>query len=390
MRQLTSTENERLEYLTQRNIELTLIEPTKTGLGKSILDATGLVRSYLDDQGVHDYSIQGKGGSHKVIIDSELLYEDRIIESKASLYRPVTKKGDPRIWFKHLGKLAEPNDIIAIISHDKKLKLINLSKVDFLALPKTSPVSELINDIYKTTSSVSEELLKRMYQIAKMGPVKSLVNADTGIGRTLETLLGIDINSSKLPDYKGIELKSYRAKRTNRKNLFAQVPDWKISKFKSSNEILENFGYWRDDEFRLYCTVSTINTNSQGLSLDLDLNIEQLKEKSDRKEIGYFAVWELSKLHNRLQEKHNETFWIQAESSNIDGHEYYQYNMVEHTRKPSNSQFNLLLSQGDITMDHLIKRTKTGGAKEKGPIFKIKPHKTNLLFPPSKIYNLLD
>ena len=70
-------------------------------------------------------------------------------------------------------------------------------------------------------------------------PIPSMVNADTSVGRTLETALGIDINSSKLPDYKGIELKSFRANKGNRKNLFAQVPNWKISKFKRSAEIWE-------------------------------------------------------------------------------------------------------------------------------------------------------
>ena len=58
-------------------------------------------------------------------------------------------------------------------------------------------------------------------KISAQGPIPALLQADTAIGRTLETLLGIDINSSKKPDYKGIELKSYRDKKGNRKNLFA-------------------------------------------------------------------------------------------------------------------------------------------------------------------------
>jgi hypothetical protein len=85
----------------------------------------------------------------------------------------------------------------------------------------------------------------------------ALLNADTAVGRTLEAALGIQINSSKKPDYKGIELKSFRNKRDNRKNLFAQVPDWELSKFKSSAEILDAFGYQRQQDFKLYCTVST-------------------------------------------------------------------------------------------------------------------------------------
>ena len=90
-----------------------------------------------------------------------------------------------------------------------------------------------------------------------------------------------------------------------------------------------------------------------------------------------------------MLEKHNETFWIAADSKIIDGKEYFQYKKVEHTKKPIVSQFDILLEQGIITLDHLIKRTKTGGAAEKGPIFKIKPNSLDLLFPPSQLYNLI-
>jgi hypothetical protein len=94
-------------------------------------------------------------------------------------------------------------------------------------------------------------------------------------------------------------------------------------------------------------------------------------------------------LHKRLLEKHNETFWIAADSKIVDGKEFFQYKKVEHTKKPIVSQFDILLEQGIITLDHLIKRKVKGGVVEKGPIFKIKPNTLDLLFPPSQSYNLL-
>ena len=103
-----------------------------------------------------------------------------------------------------------------------------------------------------------------------------MVAANISVESTLETALGIDINSSKQPDYKGIELKSFRSSRTNRKNLFAQIPDWSLNKFKSSTKILDAFVYHREDDFKLYCTVLAITRNSQGLSLKLDSDIKQL------------------------------------------------------------------------------------------------------------------
>ena len=309
-----------------------------------------------------------------------------------SLYRPSTKKGDPRIWFKGLGAYANPNDILGIIAFESNLYVLNITQLDLQKLIEssvTNPLIDLDNEINKISNQVADELLTLLNHIASRGPIPSMLQADTAIGRTLETLLGIDINSSKKPDYKGIELKAYRDKRGNRKNLFAQVPDWNLSKFKSSAEILNAFGYERGDDFKLYCTVSTLVRNSQGLNLKIDTEIRQLIENSDKSSIGDFVVWKLDTLHKRLLEKHNETFWIAADSLLIEGKEHFQYKKVEHTRKPIVSQFDILLEQGVITLDHLIKRKSNLSVVEKGPIFKIKPNALDLLFPPSKSYSLL-
>ena len=392
MRQLTEIEINRIRLLTENSVELTLIEPTETGLIKSIMDATGSVRSYLKAKNIHDFENQKQGQESKVLVNSILIKNDEFTPSVASLYRPNTKKGDPRIWFKGLGNYSKANDILGIIEFEKSLYVLNITQLnleDLLSFGASNPLKELINEINQTSNEIADELLKMLNKIAQRGFVPAMLNADTAIGRTLETLLGIDINSSKKPDYKGIELKSYRDKRGNRKNLFAQVPEWNLSKFKSSAEILDNFGYNRGDDFKLYCTVSSLVRNSQGLMLKLDGNTRQLLENSDKSSIGDFVVWGLETLHKRLLEKHNETFWIAADSIIVDEKEFFQYKKVEHTKKPVVSQFDILLEQGIITLDHLIKRKSTGSVVEKGPIFKIKPNSLDLLFPPSQIYSLI-
>lgn len=392
MRQLTDSEQAKLKLLTKNQVPLSLIEPTKTGLKKSIMDATGPVRTFLLEEGIHDYNAQQQGQDNKVHLPTLLYTGFQTIKSTGSLYRPSTKKGDPRIWFYSLAKITEPNDIIAFTYFDHGFHVFNLTKLDvetFINSAIKNPFQELIQAINSTKNEVAFELLAMLKKIADAGPIPSMVDADTSVGRTLEMALGININSSKEPDYKGIELKSFRKGRKNRKSLFAQVPDWKLSKFKSSNEILQEFGYERGEDFKLYCTVSAINRNSQGLKLKIDSEISQLIENSDKPEVGDFVVWTLKKLHSRLKEKHKETFWVEAESTKINDREYFQYKYVEHTKSPIPSQFDLLIEQGIITLDHLIKRNSKGRVREKGPIFKIKPEGIELLFPPSVGYNLI-
>ncbi|HLV38239.1 MvaI/BcnI restriction endonuclease family protein [Xanthomarina sp.] len=392
MRKLTNEEQNKIKLLTKNQVSLTLIEPTETGLKKSIMDATGSVRNFLKSENIHDYDLQNQGPDNKILIPTIIHTGFKTIKSQASLYRPLTKNGDPRIWFYSLTKIADPNDIVAITYFDDAFHVFNLTKLDIEGLINSSihnPLQELINEINTIENEVAFELLAMVRKIASAGPIPSLVDADTSVGRTLETALGIDINSSKQPDYKGIELKSFRNSRTNRKNLFAQVPDWKLSKFKSSAEILNSFGYEREEDFKLYCTVSAITRNSQGLNLRIDNDIKQLIENSDKPEVGDFVVWTLDKLHNRLKEKHKETFWVEAESTRVNDREYFQYKLVEHTKKPITSQFDLLIDQGIITLDHLIKRNSKGKVVEKGPLFKIKPKGIELLFPPSESYSLI-
>ncbi len=392
MRSLNNFEEQNLKVLTENSVSLTLIEPTKNGLEKSIMDATGSVRNYLKSNSFHDYGLQSQGPENKVIIEAIIYGESSVFKSKTSLYRPQTKKGDPRIWFSSLTKHSKPNDILGLICFDGKIHILNLTQLSVEQLLKSAlinPLKELIQEINGVENAIANELLIMLRKIAG-SPIPSMVDADTSVGRTLETALGIDINSSKQPDYKGIELKSFRDKKGNRKTLFAQVADWNLSKLKSSAEILDTFGYPADTTYkRLNCTVSAIVRNSQGLKFNLDTELNHLLENSDKKEIGDFAVWTLDKLHERLLEKHNETFWVKAESIQHNGKEHFLYKEVEHTRKPIVSQFDILLEQGIITMDHLISRKPNKGVTERGPLFKIKPNCLNLLFPPSNNYNLM-
>lgn len=392
MRQLTEQEQAKLKALTSYSVTLTLIEPTRTGLEKSIMDATGPVRQYLLEQGLHNFQDQEQGQEHKVMLPAELLLATETKSSSASLYRPTTKQGDPRIWFSGLKEIASPNDILALLAFDQKIYVFSLTSLpieSLLASSTENPLKELAEAVRGKEGAIALELLGLLRQIAARGPARALLNADTAVGRTLESLLGLPINSSRNPDYKGIELKSYRDKRNNRKSLFAQVPDWQVSKFKSMEEILSAFGYESEGRFHLHCTLSALQPNPQGLSLRVDRDASLLYERSTKPDVGDFAAWKLSHLQDRLKHKHAETFWVAATNTFEDGHEYFQYTRAQHTRKPIVSQFDLLVDQGAITLDHMMTRTASGKADEKGPQFKLKPNCLGLLFPPSSTYDLL-
>jgi hypothetical protein len=392
MRQLTDIEINRIKLLTEKSVELCLIEPTETGLEKSIMDATGSVRTYLKSNSLHDFEFQKQGQESKIQIPSFLVSSNELISSVASLYRPNTKKGDPRIWFKGLGNYSNPNDILGIIAFENKFFVLNITQLDLHKLIDSkiiNPLQDLVNEINQLSNAVADELLIKLRSISSQGFVPALLQADTSIGRTLEHLLGIPMNSSKTPDYKGIELKSARENKGTRKGLFGKTPNWELSKFKSRIEILDAFGYWEYGVFRLYNTIRATGRNAQGLILRTDYDLDYLFENSDREEIGDFLVWELQVLKDTLATKHKETFWIKAESKIEDHKEYFLFKSAEHTKGPLLNQVGLLIDIGAITLDYPIKRLTDGSVIDKGCNFKLKPNALNLLFPPSRSYSLI-
>ena len=167
MRPYNAFETKNVKFLVDKQVDFTTIQITETGLKKSILDATAPVRAYLKEKNVHDYEIQHQGPEHKHIIDTYILTEDAQYLTKTSLYRPVTKKGDPRLWVNKIRdvEFLRANDIFAIIAYRGILFTVNLNTVNIEKVclsPIDTPLKDLILEVSHEKKSVSEELLQKL------------------------------------------------------------------------------------------------------------------------------------------------------------------------------------------------------------------------------------
>ncbi len=81
------------------------------------------------EQGLHNFGEQEQGQEHKVLLDAVLIDSNSSKKAMVSLYRPATKKGDPRIWFSGLKSFVAPNEILALIALDGKVYVLNLTKI---------------------------------------------------------------------------------------------------------------------------------------------------------------------------------------------------------------------------------------------------------------------
>lgn len=362
--------------------EATYISLTDTMMKKSIMDAVDPFRKLLKDALLHDFDSQGQGPENKVMLatiligvspDGEVFRED----TSTSLYRPNTKQGDPRLWVRGLKESAVVGDFMGFaISSDGKLVVANLS----LSSVRTDRRQEVWKKILalfsnviprgrNTESSVYLDLLSKLSDIAQGDYLKAVGSGDTAVGRTLEHALGIRMNSSRNPDWHGIELKFGRRRPAQRKNLFAQVPDWTISPITSIRDFLGVYGYHRNGLNRLNCTVGN-TPNSQGLALRVDATRQIVEEISNNPQYPVALVWTLNKLNERLLEKHTETCWVTVDSKFIDGIEFFKPKVAIHTSSPRTDLVPILISGGQMTVDHMIKQTGNS-VTERGPEWKV-------------------
>lgn len=384
-----------LAAFTRREIDVALLVPTETGLKKSIMDATASVRDYLLTTRFHNYDNQSQGPENKVVRKAYFVQPDSLDETTVSLYRPQTKSGDPRIWFGMLGRYAEPWNLLVVFVHEDALYIVNASRPELL-LTLENPATHLGQIAAKrlpVEDPAVDELLNALREISGRGFLRTLRPGDTGVGMTLETLLGIAANAEKTPDFKGIELKAKRLKRgLTRATLFSQSPDWSASPVGSAWNLLRSFGYHRNGKLRLNCEINAKIPNSLGLMLSVDAERDWLKQdhvKTIEGTRSHIATWPLEVLRGRLREKHPQTFWVGAQCSGRGIDEHFHYTQVEHTRAPSIRNFQALLESGVISVDYLMsQRGEKELVRDHGYLFKIKQKDFPALFPPSKIHYL--
>lgn len=390
-------------------LPVAFLVPTPTGYDKSIMDAIATVRTLLKETDIHDYYFQEQGPENKARVPSYFVEYNGMVETMASLYRPKTKKGDPRIWFSGLKNYCQPRNLLALTVSRGEIYVFNLSN-DLIrnSLFNNGFVADVLQQLSYDQNAIARELLWKIKDIHDQVFLPSITPGDPGVGDTLENALSISRNNSELPDYKGIELKASRLTRTTRRgtratrdrvNLFSKVPDGGLS----YSDIVREFGRWTWNEAKQEERLSIQNTtffskvNSFGLILNIDNNNEEVHicYEDAREHRHMLSYWYLSTLNKKLLEKHKETFWVKAVSDLRGNREWFRYDIIEHTKNPNTSLILPLIETDKIMIDlagYYKKINKNGrdtlNWRDHGMLFKMWPQDLPLLFGEPEIYYL--
>ena len=388
---------ETLGKFKELGIRVSFIVPTETGLAKSIMDAHHGIRTFLGDHQIHDFESQLQGENHKKILPALFYDGGSAVPTKVSLYRPVTKSGDPRIWIYGLSQRAKAGDLIALAISTQGLVIINCSSraLDSLLASSNSTFSQLFPPKKRVLSQRADELLQKLKKISSSGYIQTKRSGDTGVGYTLETLLNIPANSDKRPDYYGIEIKSSRIGATSgQTTIFSQVPNWSLSNLKSSKDILNKHGRYNKEKRRrqIFHEISCVKPNSYNLQLEIDefndrLNQVFWKQLSPAPQKEQDVTWLMDTLRGRLVQKHKETMWVYADTDGRGRNEKFHYKLAKHSQGLDTSSLATLLESGKMTVHYLIKETSSGAAKDQGYLFKMSTKYLQLLFDQIQVFH---
>ena len=225
---------------------------------------------------------------------------------------------------------------------------------------------------------LKEEIKNKLQDICDRGFIETLRTGDTGIGFTLETLLGVEENNSSGADIDGlIELKAKRKEGSSRTTCFCLTPNW-LSDIRS---IIKKYG-WDDpkkpERINFYTSLRYGAATPQGLSVDIDGNSLFILGREGEK----LAELPLQKVEGRFREKFPELIIVSADSQKEKGaKEKFWFNEAYHCRDLNISRITEVLKAGKLILEaRMWMHKETGKLRDRGFAFRMSSKDTKELF----------
>jgi hypothetical protein len=217
-----------------------------------------------------------------------------------------------------------------------------------------------------------EEFREKFAEIRDMGWVPSKRRSNTGIGYTLETLLGIEENNIALPDFGTVELKSHRVNSTSMVTLFTFNRNvWRVNPLQA----VRKHGT-RDVNGRLglYFTMSPA-PNSTGLFLHTEPETISVRHISGE----VIAEWSLEALAQQFMRKMPALVLVSALSEMRGDTEYFNYTSARLLEGTSPAILREQILAGNVLVDLRVHDRATS-ARNRGTGFRARRDKLALLF----------
>jgi hypothetical protein len=217
-----------------------------------------------------------------------------------------------------------------------------------------------------------EKFKAKFAKVKEKGWVKSQRKGPTGIGQTLENLLGIDENNIALPDLGTIELKAHRIGSSSMITLFTfNRKAWKMNPLSA----IKKYGTKdKDGRLGMYFTMSR-TPNSVGLFLNVDQTTISVRHVSGE----VIAEWQLETLAERFMQKTPGLVLVSAFSEMRGDSEWFKYERAQLLTGTTMDIIRNQLISGNILVD-LRLHDKGTSARNHGTGFRATEDKLTYLF----------
>ena len=221
------------------------------------------------------------------------------------------------------------------------------------------------------------KMLDRLRRLKKAGYVQTHRIGNTGIGKTLEDLLGIKENNIPGPNGRMIELKSARKNAKSMLTLFTKSP----LPAKANTALVNALGYSvNGGRKELHTTLNARSYNRLKGKIGLKIGIRNNKLlilDSNGKQYGY---WDEKTLMASFQRKLPKIVYVKADVKGKGSSEEFWFNEVWLLSGFSFRNFIKLLKQGIVLVDIRIGQYSNGKAHDHGTGFRVHPNKLELCF----------
>ena len=223
------------------------------------------------------------------------------------------------------------------------------------------------------------ELIQRLKAIKEMGYIKTHRAGNTGIGKTLEDLLGIEENNIPGPNAAMIELKSARKNAKSMLTLFTKSP----LPPKANSILLERFGYESargNKRKELHTTVNAREFNTLKGKPGFKIDIEKDRINLIIAENEIIGYWDRETLRNSFERKLPKLLYVKAETRGKGSDEEFWFNEAWLLSGFDFDNFVRLLKEGVILVDIRIGQYPDGRPHDHGTGFRVLPDKLDLCF----------
>lgn len=219
-----------------------------------------------------------------------------------------------------------------------------------------------------------DDFIREYQKIKQMGWITTHRTGSTGVGKTLEDLLGIPENNLDQPDFGEYELKSCRISSTSMLTMFTRSPQ----PARTNAYLRSKYGYssnaYNNTEKVLHATLTAarfVSIANTGKQLKIVCDDEKISIAST--EMVENVYWTRENLQKAFEKKYKNKFvYAKAESRGEGKNE--QFHFVE-AYEVSGFDYNAMISlleQGKIFVDLRIGQYPDGRIHDHGTAFRIR------------------